>query len=98
MHQNALINDSQHGRSNIESASVDSETEEESNAQCQDQPRPLVRQRRSPGYLNDYVTNSEGEENEHLPNLAVFCNINDPLNYDEAVKEEKWMKAMDLEI
>lgn len=33
-----------------------------------------------------------------MHNLAVFCNSNYPLNYDEAVKHDKWRKAMDLEI
>jgi hypothetical protein len=28
----------------------------------------------------------------------VFCNSEDPQTYDEAVRSEKWRKAMDLEI
>lgn len=57
-----------------------------------------MRQRRRSRYLNDCVTKLEGKEDEHLYNLAVFCSSNDPLNYDEVVKEEKRRKAMDLKI
>lgn len=54
----------QHERSNLESASQDNATEEENNAQRQEHADPAMRQRRSPKYLNEYVTNLEGEEEE----------------------------------
>lgn len=53
---------SQHERSNVESAIKDSATEEENNAQRQEHADPTMRQRRRPGYLNDYVTNSGKEK------------------------------------
>lgn len=47
-----------HDLSNVESASKDNVTEEESNAQRQEHSEPAVWQRRRPEYLDDYVTNS----------------------------------------
>ncbi|KAJ0532224.1 putative RNA-directed DNA polymerase [Helianthus annuus] len=51
------------------------------------------RQRRRPSYLKDYVTGNE-ESTEDEVN-AVF---QDPVTFEEAVKNNNWRKAMDIEI
>jgi hypothetical protein len=56
------------------------------------------RARRPPGYLDDFVTGSEAEQEEQLHNLAIFSSSNDPTTYEEAAKSKIWRKAMDLEM
>ncbi|CAJ2642245.1 unnamed protein product [Trifolium pratense] len=56
------------------------------------------RARRPPGWMRDYVTGSELQEEEQLQNLAVFCNNEDPTCFEEAVKLAVWREAMDQEI
>jgi hypothetical protein len=56
------------------------------------------RVRRPPGYLEDFVTGSEAEQEEQLHNLAIFSSSDDPSTYEEAAKSEIWRKAMDQEI
>lgn len=51
--------------------------------------------RTRPGYLDDYVVDEE--ELDEL-NLAIFSQSEDPTSYEEAVKEDKWKKAMQLEM
>lgn len=46
-------------------------------------------------YLDDYVINTK--EEEQLNNLIMVCGNGDHLNYDEAVKHEKWRQVMDQE-
>lgn len=36
------------------------------------------------------------EEEEH--NLAMFVSVKDPVSFEEACKDLKWRKAMDMEI
>ncbi|CAJ2671832.1 unnamed protein product [Trifolium pratense] len=72
----------------------DSESDEQYESEEELPPRVI----RRPGYLNDYVTGQEIEEEDQLHNLAVFCNNDDPATFDEAVKHEVWRKAMDQEI
>ncbi|PNX88851.1 copia-type polyprotein, partial [Trifolium pratense] len=56
------------------------------------------RARKPPGWMRDYVTGSELQEEEQLQNLAVFCNSEDPTCFEEAVKLAVWREAMDQEI
>lgn len=63
---------SQHEGSNVERASEDNAIEEENNAQRQKHAESTLRQRRMTWNLNDYVTNSEGEEEDKLHNLGVL--------------------------
>jgi hypothetical protein len=54
---------------------------------------------KKPGYLNDYVTHENDEEQANLHNLAIFSPSNeDPTTYDEAAKHDIWKQAMDSEI
>ncbi|GJV64548.1 retrovirus-related pol polyprotein from transposon TNT 1-94 [Tanacetum coccineum] len=55
------------------------------------------RQRRTPSYLQDYVTGDDIDLDEEQVN-AVEIAHNDPVHYEEAVKESKWKIAMDREI
>lgn len=57
------------------------------------------RERREPGWMHDYES-GEGLSEEELPeqNLALYISHDDPVSFDEAVKEEKWQEAMKLEI
>ncbi|PNY17673.1 hypothetical protein L195_g014421 [Trifolium pratense] len=54
--------------------------------------------RKPPGWMRDFVTNSELQEQEQLQNLAVFCNNEDPTCFEDAVKLVVWREAMDQEI
>ncbi|CAJ2653663.1 unnamed protein product [Trifolium pratense] len=56
------------------------------------------RARRPPGWMRDYVTGSELQEEEQLQNLAVFSNNEDPTFFEEVVKLAVWREAMDQEI
>lgn len=51
--------------------------------------------RRPPAWMQDYET-GEGLSEEEVQ-LAMFA-IADPIHFDDAVKSEKWRKAMDVEI
>lgn len=57
------------------------------------------RERRKPSWMNNYGS-GEGlsEEEEVEQNLAFYISHDDPVSFDEAVKEEKWQEAMKLEI
>lgn len=55
------------------------------------------RQRRTPSYLQDYVLGEELDSEDEELN-AMELHDQDPSNYEEAIKEDKWKKAMDLEI
>ncbi|XP_076907191.1 putative mitochondrial protein AtMg00820 [Bidens hawaiensis] len=49
--------------------------------------------RRAPSWMNDYHTNYAEDDL-----MMMFSAIEDPMNYEEASKEEKWVKAMKVEI
>lgn len=51
--------------------------------------------RRPPAWMQDYET-GEGLSEEEVQ-LAMFATA-DPIHFDDAVKSEKWRKAMDVEI
>ncbi|RVW63945.1 Retrovirus-related Pol polyprotein from transposon TNT 1-94 [Vitis vinifera] len=58
------------------------------------------RNRRPPIWMRDYETGegiSEEDNEAHLAHLAMFATI-DPIHFEDAVKSEKWRKAMDLEM
>lgn len=44
------------------------------------------------------MTNEIQNDNDDQHNFAVFAPSQDPFSFDEAVKDVKWRKAMDLEI
>lgn len=56
---------------------------------------PGERVRRAPRWMEDYVSGA-GLSDES--NLACFMVLVDPICFDEAVKQKKWRKAMDLEM
>ncbi|CAJ2629918.1 unnamed protein product [Trifolium pratense] len=57
------------------------------------------REVRRPGYLNDYVTGDEIDEQlQNMMIQAMFSTSNDPNDYDEAVKHDVWREAMNQEI
>jgi len=58
-----------------------------------------TRTRRPPGWIRDYETGQglSDEETVNLTHLALFTD-GDPITFAEAVKSEKWRKAMDQEI
>jgi hypothetical protein len=86
-----VANDMNDGDANEDSSQSEQSGDENSNSLP-------PRTRKPPSYLRDFVTNAETEGDDLLQNLAVFCNSEDPQTYDEAVRSEKWRKAMDLEI
>ena len=57
------------------------------------------RTRRTPGYLADYVT-GEGEDEEESLSVMLLMTMteNDPVKFDEAVKDKVWREAMKNEI
>jgi len=59
----------------------------------------VIRARRPPGWIRDYETGQglSDEEIVNLTHLALFTD-RDPITFAEAVKSEKWRKAMDQEI
>lgn len=56
--------------------------------------------RKSPAYLNDYVTGDGLSEEEDEVNMAEIAEIeaSDPSTFEEAVKGKQWRLAMDAEI
>lgn len=60
-----------------------------------DAATPEERVRRAPRWMEDYVSGA-GLFDES--NLACFMVHDDPICFDEAVKKQKWRKAMDLEM
>ncbi|MCI01736.1 retrovirus-related pol polyprotein from transposon tnt 1-94, partial [Trifolium medium] len=55
------------------------------------------RQRRRPFWMNDYESGGELSDEDTIAHFALFTG-SDPILFAEAVKEEKWKKAMDAEI
>ena len=56
------------------------------------------RNRRQPGWLQDYETETNllDEEEEH--SLVLFVSAEDPVTFEEAHKDSKWREAMDVEM
>ncbi|RVW26193.1 hypothetical protein CK203_107690 [Vitis vinifera] len=57
-----------------------------------------TRIRRAPPYLQDYVTGEGLSEDADVNNLAMFISHEDPGSFEEAKRDVKWRRAMDLEI
>ena len=55
-----------------------------------------ARQRRTPGWMDDYVTEGRFFDGEDLN--AMMVTLNDPISFAEAVKNKKWREAMSAEI
>ncbi|XP_020421230.1 uncharacterized protein LOC18775571 [Prunus persica] len=55
------------------------------------------RQRKRPSWMIDYVSGDELSNEDTTAYFALFAG-SDPILFAEAVKEEKWKKAMDAEI
>ncbi|CAL9016699.1 unnamed protein product [Prunus brigantina] len=55
------------------------------------------RQRKQPSWMEDYVSGEGLSEEEDMAYLAMFA-ANDPVLFEEAVKDAKWKVAMDVEI
>lgn len=59
---------------------------------------------KKPTYLDEYVLKAELEcgsdvcEEENVHSLAVFEHSGDPITFTEAVKYERWRRAMGSEI
>lgn len=73
------------------------ESEEPDHNNQTDTPAIEGRVRRPPVWMSDYVSGDSLSEEEGMVHLALFAEF-DPINYEEAVKSEKWKKAMDAEI
>jgi len=77
---------------------------EDQNPQAADSPNPAEgRTRRQPAWLEDYVTiddlhNLDYVITDDLHNLAIFSTAEDPNTCEEAVQNNVWRKAMDVEI
>lgn len=54
------------------------------------------RNRRPPIWMQDYDSGGSLSDDENLVNLMVSAA--DPLSFEEAVKDSKWRRAMDIEI
>ena len=62
-------------------------------------PDPVEgRSRKQPTWLKDYVSGEGLSDEEEAAFFASYTAAADPLNYEEAVKNEKWRNAMDAEI
>ncbi|KAK8502456.1 hypothetical protein V6N12_020048 [Hibiscus sabdariffa] len=55
------------------------------------------RSRVPPVWMRDYVTGEELSENDKEAHFLMLATT-DPFRFEDAVKEEKWRKAMDAEI
>lgn len=47
--------------------------------------------------MHDYVSGNELSDEDTIVQFALFA-YSDPIKFKDAVKEEKWKKAMDMEI
>jgi hypothetical protein len=47
--------------------------------------------------MHDYVSGNELSDEDTIVQFALFA-YSDPIKFEDAVKEEKWKKAMDMEI
>jgi hypothetical protein len=55
------------------------------------------RQRTAPAWMNDYVNGNEFSDEDTFAQFALFAG-SDPIKFEDAVKEDKWRRAMDTEI
>ncbi|KAG6396851.1 hypothetical protein SASPL_143008 [Salvia splendens] len=82
---------------NMEEAVQEPKTEQNNEEGVQDTvPIPIQtptaqRIRRNPAYLLDYETGGEEEEEEEIAGLVMFVSNDDPVTFDKASKEDKWI-------
>jgi hypothetical protein len=57
----------------------------------------IQRLRRRPVWMNDYTSGEEFSNEDTLAHLVLFAE-SDPIAFDEAIKDSKWRKAMNVEI
>ncbi|KAM5583100.1 hypothetical protein ABKV19_003159 [Rosa sericea] len=57
-----------------------------------------ARNRRTPFWMEDYVTGEELSENEEALNMVLYASGEDPNTFEEASNSLKWREAMDNEI
>ncbi|KAJ6856654.1 hypothetical protein NC651_038340 [Populus alba x Populus x berolinensis] len=90
---NAKIEESEPNRGNIEADGDNINITHEEHSSHE------IRAQRPPVWIRDYETGQDllNEETVNLTHLALFTD-GDPITFTEAVKSEKWRKAMDQEI
>lgn len=71
---------------------------ENSDAPVFDPEMPQRRNRRRPAWMHDYESGAEFSEEEIGAGMVLFSSHNDPPNFVEAAKEEKWIEAMKREL
>ncbi|KAD4584677.1 hypothetical protein E3N88_22278 [Mikania micrantha] len=77
-------------------ASSTSQVEEETqNVGVNEVVRTSKRSGKQPAWLSDYQT--EGFSDEEV-NLAFFSSLGDPITYEQAAKDDKWVEAMKAEM
>jgi len=76
---------------------VVSNHEEEVEIESPEERELSPRTRNPPGYLKDYITGREAEENDLQSGLAMFNTSIDPITFDEASKLKVWREAMKQE-
>lgn len=81
---------------NNEDSDVNKSSSEESSSEEERESPVEGRTKKKTAYLDDVVTNEEELEEEL--NLASSAQVRDPLTYEEAVKCNKWKRAMEVEI
>lgn len=85
--------ESETARADVDAGAV---TEENTEPLETEQPR---RTRRQPGWMQDFVIGEEvNDEEEAFSNFALYVSKDDPVHFYDAVKEDKWNEAMQLEI
>jgi hypothetical protein len=86
----------------LSSNESDGEQRDENDGECDDENNENVtqgRERRAPVWMEDYVSGDGLSEEEEAETYMVQDDIgDDPILFEEAVKHEKWRKAMDSEI
>lgn len=90
----------------VSAENENAETEETVDADAQrvetrelESGKQSTRPRRPPVWMQDFVTGEEeSNEDDALINFAFYVNSDDPTQFYDAVKEEKWKEAMKQEI
>jgi hypothetical protein len=73
---------------------------ENTTSESEDEETPIrqVRLRRPLTRLNDYVIGRESKEENEMHNQAVFNTSQDPITYEDVVKQKVWRDAMNAKI
>ncbi|KAG7578869.1 Reverse transcriptase RNA-dependent DNA polymerase [Arabidopsis thaliana x Arabidopsis arenosa] len=91
---------------NMELHVLQVERQEETAAQEIPENSPLTRIWRPPSYLQEYETGKllseeeeeEEEEEEDIADFAMFASLADPVTFDVAKRDDKWINAMETEL